>query len=330
MPTVQKDCPGSCGMEPEELRRRTRQPQDSELEPFSMKGRLPWKPPFARGLWGSRTGASAAAWTGLVTILLGLSGLAGCADNPLVLQSKVNQFEQQQLALTRQQEQLQARSAALDQGNQELQALVAQSRQQADLLEKQLQATREQLRSATAQLAEVREERQSADNQVKALQASLRQRGSVLITPNTSGLGELPQISLPGVDVRRDGEVIRVELSGARMFESGDARLRPGAEETLAGVAAELAKLYPRQIIGVEGHTDPDPAVGGGWRSNHQLSAARAMAVYDVLASRTALEPRQLFVVGHGPNHPVVSNASDAGKQRNRRVELVVYPEQTR
>jgi flagellar motor protein MotB len=274
--------------------------------------------------------SSAAAWTGLVTILLGLSGLAGCADNPLVLQGKLNQFEQQQVALTRQQEQLQARSAALDQNNQELEALVAQSRQQADLLEKQLQATREQLRSATAQLAEVREERQSADNQVKALQASLRQRGSVLITPNTSGLSELPQIGLPGVEVRRDGEVIRVELSGARMFESGDARLRPGAEETLAGVAAELARLYPRQIIGVEGHTDTDPVVGGGWRSNHQLSTARAMAVYDVLASRTALEPRQLFVVGHGPNHPVVSNASDAGKQRNRRVELVVYPEQTR
>lgn len=259
-----------------------------------------------------------------------LAGMFGCADNPLVLQGRLNQFEQQQVALSRQQEQLQSRSAALDQSNQELQALVAQSRQQADLLEKQLDATREQLRVATAQLAETREERQSADNQVKALQASLRQRGSVLITPNTSVLEALPQMDLPEVEVRRDGEVIRVELSGTRMFESGDARLRPGAEETLAGVAAELAELYPRQIIGVEGHTDTDPIAGGGWRSNHQLSAARAMAVYDVLATRTALEPKQLFVVGHGPNHPVVSNATEAGRQRNRRVELVVYPEQTR
>ncbi len=275
------------------------------------------------------------AWPSLARIgigftLLGAAGLLGCADNPMVLQSKVHQFEQQQVALSRQQEQLQARSGALDQSNQELQALTAQARQEADLLEKQLEATREQLRSATAQLAEAREERLSADNQVKALQASLRQRGSVLITPNTSELESLPQIALPGVEVRRDGEVIRVELSGARMFESGDARLRPGAEETLAGVAAELAKLYPRQIIGVEGHTDSDPIGGGGWRSNHQLSAARAMAVYDVLATRTALEPKQLFVVGHGPNHPVVSNATEAGKQRNRRVELVVYPDQAR
>ncbi len=277
--------------------------------------RLAW-PPLAR------MGAGLA--------LLGVTGLLGCADNPMVLQSRLHQFEQQQVALGRQQEQLQARSAALDQSNQELQAMMAQARQEADLLEKQLQATREQLRTATAQLAAAREERLSADNQVKALQASIRQRGSVLITPNTSVLDTLPQINLPGVEVRRDSEVVRVELSGARMFESGDARLRPGAEETLAGVAAELARLYPRQIIGVEGHTDSDPIAGGGWRSNHQLSAARAMAVYDVLASRTALEPKQLFVVGHGSNHPVVSNATEAGKQRNRRVELVVYPEQTR
>ncbi len=307
MPTLYGDCTGILGAPPN---------KGSELP-----GR-PRKPPEpARFPSGGFS---------MITIVIILAGLFGCADNPLVLQSKLNQFEQQQVALSRQQEQMQARSAALDQSNQELQALVAQSRQQADLLEKQLDATREQLRVATTQLAEAREERQSADSQVKALQASLRQRGSVLITPNTSVLEALPQINLPGVEVRRDGEVIRVELSGTRMFESGDARLRPGAEETLAGVAAELAKLYPRQIIGVEGHTDTDPIAGGGWRSNHQLSTARAMAVYDVLATRTALEPKQLFVVGHGPNHPVVSNATEAGKQRNRRVELVVYPEQTR
>jgi len=265
---------------------------------------------------------------GIGVTLCALVGLLGCADNPMVLQGRLHQFEQQQVALSRQQEQLQARAAALDQSNQELQTLAAQSRQEADLLEKQLQATREQLRSASARLAEVREERQSAENQVQSLQASLRQRGSVLITPNTSALEDVPQIKLPGVEVRRDGDVIRVELAGGRMFESGDARLRAGAEETLAEAAAELARLYPRQIIGVEGHTDSDPIAGGGWRSNHQLSTARAMAVYDVLSTRTALEPQQLFVVGHGPNHPVVSNATEAGKQRNRRVELVVYPEQ--
>ena len=55
---------------------------------------------------------------------------------------------------------------------------------------------------------------------------------------------------------------------------------------------------------------------------------ARASAVFDFLCGRTSLKAGQLFVVAHGPNHPVVSNATAAGRARNRRIELVVYPEQ--
>ena len=50
------------------------------------------------------------------------------------------------------------------------------------------------------------------------------------------------------------------------------------------------------------------------------------MTVYDVLVGRTRLQGNQLFIVGHGANHPIVSNATLEGKRRNRRVELVVIP----
>jgi outer membrane protein OmpA-like peptidoglycan-associated protein len=43
--------------------------------------------------------------------------------------------------------------------------------------------------------------------------------------------------------------------------------------------------------------------------------------------NQSQINPAQLFLAGHGPNHPVVSNATPAGKDRNRRVELVIYPE---
>ena len=52
------------------------------------------------------------------------------------------------------------------------------------------------------------------------------------------------------------------------------------------------------------------------------------MTVYDYLTQRGLFRAEQLFVGGFGANHPVVSNATPAGKERNRRVELVVYPEQ--
>ena len=56
-------------------------------------------------------------------------------------------------------------------------------------------------------------------------------------------------------------------------------------------------------------------------------SLARAQAVFEYLVARSRLRPNQLFVVGHGGNHPVVSNATTAGKLHNRRVELAIYPD---
>jgi chemotaxis protein MotB len=258
--------------------------------------------------------------------LIALS-VAGCADNAMVLKGRLGQAEQQQLASSRQNQQLQDRVNALDRDNQEMGTLLAQARQQAKVSEDQLAALREQLRSVTTQLTQTRTEKENTDKRVQAMTASMQRQGGVSISPNNSFLQTLPAINLAGVFVRRDGDVIRIELPGNSLFESGSARLRPGAANLISDVAAELVRTYPDQIVGVEGHTDNDPIAGNQWRNNHELSVARAMTVYDVLVSRTRLQGNQLFVVGHGSNHPVVSNATVEGKQRNRRVELVVYPE---
>jgi chemotaxis protein MotB len=252
---------------------------------------------------------------------------AGCADNPMVLKGKLSQAEQQQVAMQRQYQQLQDRATALDRDNQEMHTLLAQTRQETKVSEDQLAALRDQLRSVTSQLAQARAEKENTDKRVQAMTASMQRQGGVTINPNNSFAQTLPAINIPGVFVRRDGDVIRVELSGNSLFEPGSARLRPGAANLIGDVAAEIARSYPDQIIGVEGHTDNDPVGGPQWRNNHELSIARAMSVYDVLVNRTRLQGNQLFVVGHGSNHPIVSNATLEGKQRNRRIELVVYPD---
>jgi len=256
-----------------------------------------------------------------------LLALAGCAENSMVLKGQITKLQEQQLAMSRQNQLFQGRANALDKDNQELESLLAQTRQQNKVIEDQYAAVRDQLRGVTAKLTEVSDERDSSDKKVQALTASMQRRGSVSITPNNSLLQTLPAINLPEVYVRRDGDLIRVELPGSRLFESGGARLLPAATSLITDVAAQILASYPDQIIGVEGHTDTDPVTGRQWRNNHELSVARAMAVYDTLVSRTRYRAEQLFVVGHGPNHPVVSNATPEGKKRNRRVELVVYPE---
>ncbi len=267
-------------------------------------------------------------WLPAIAIVL-MATVAGCAENSFVLKGQVDRLQQQQLATSRQAQELQARAGGLDRDNQELGSLLAQARQQNKVLEDQLTVTRDQLGSVTSQLAQLRQEKTSLEQKAQTLTASMHRQGGVTINPNNSFLENLPTINYPDVVVRRDGDVIRIALPGRIVFEEGTARLRPGGARLLTDVAGEIYRVYPDQMVGIEGHMDGDPTAAQ-WRGSQQLSLSRAATVYDVLTTQTRLQPRQLFVVGHGANHPLVSNATPTGRQRNRRVELVVYPDRAR
>ncbi len=254
--------------------------------------------------------------------------LAGCvADNPMVLKGKLNQSEQQQAMLSRQLQQLQDRANALDRDNQEKDTLLAQARQQTKVSEDQLAAIRDQLRSVTTQLAQIRADKEGSDKRAQAFAASLQRQGGVSIDANNSFLQTLPASNIAGVFVRRDGDVIRIALPSQVLFEPGGAQLRPGAANLVTDVAAEIVRTYPDQLICIEGHTDNDPVANSQWQNNHALSVNRALTVYDVLVSRTRLQSNQLSVMGQGPNRPMFANGTPEGKQRNQRIELVIYPE---
>jgi len=265
-----------------------------------------------------------------ILFALAALALAGCQQNPFASTQPPPPSpyqQQQQVAMLQQQQTLQSRTSALDLDNQDLQAKLAQAQQQSHLLQDQLAVTREQLNSTTQQLTQSREVQQSTEQQSQALAANMQKRRIAEVSANNSLARNMPTFNIPGVEVRQDGDVVRVELSADRLFNPGTAQIRQDAVPMLDSVANELQRTYPTQIIGVEGHTDSDPPQQGTWMSNHQISIARAGAVFDYLTTRGHMRPQQLFLVGHGANHPVVSNASLQGKARNRRVELVVYPD---
>jgi flagellar motor protein MotB len=270
----------------------------------------------------SRLAWMPSCWVGLLMVLL-----AGCAENPMVLKGRISTLEQQQVTLNRQNQQLQDRATALDRDNQELSTLLAQSRQQTKVTEDQLNAMRDSLRSVTGQLAQIRADKEGSDKRVQAMTTAMQRNGGVTIGANNSLLQTLPATNVPGVLVRNDGNVIRIEVPSRLLFETGNARLLPGAANLICDVAAEIVRVYPDQIVGIEGYTDNDPVAGTQWQGNQELSVGRAMSVYDVLVNRTRLERRQLFTVGKGAMNPIMSNGSPEGKQRNQRVELVIYPE---
>lgn len=255
--------------------------------------------------------------------------LVGCADNPMVLQSQLQTLQQQQMTLAQENQELRGRAATLDRDNQELEQMLAQQRQKGLVNEEQVAALRDQLRSTTAQLAQVKQQSEELSQQAETMMASTRKRVGTSITANSSLRRNLPAINIKDIEVRNDGDVVRIELPGDKLFMTGAAQLQPGASQMIETVTQEITQVYPNHFIGIEGHTDSDPINGAAWANNHQLSVARAMTVYNLLTTRTMIKPDQLFVVGHGSNHPVVSNATPEGKARNRRVELVIYPERT-
>ena len=203
----------------------------------------------------------------------------------------------------------------------QLEASLTRSRQETQLLQEEIGVLREQLASTSSQLAQARAT-------VPPPPPPPGGPAGMATTPATMQ-SALAQLSLPGVESRIDGGVVRLDIPADRLFEEGGASLVPGGAAILTQVAGELDRLFPGHFVGIEGHVDTAPAEAGSWGSAHQLTAARSATVFDFLTSHTRMHAGQMFLVAHGPNHPLVSNATAAGRARNRRIELVVYPERT-
>lgn len=101
-------------------------------------------------------------------------------------------------------------------------------------------------------------------------------------------------------------------------FETGSANLAPGSEAQVGNIAAIL-KCYPNVALKFGGYTDNtgDPA------ANQHLSQARAEAARQAVISQ-GIEPSRITAEGYGQDHPIASNATDDGRQRNRRIDVLV------
>lgn len=109
------------------------------------------------------------------------------------------------------------------------------------------------------------------------------------------------------------------------LFDSGKADLRKESLPILDKVVRVLKEEVPYNNIGIEGHTDNEPIKYSKWKSNWELSVQRALSVLHYLESK-GIDPKRLFASGYGEYRPVASNDTPEGRQRNRRVEIVILP----
>ena len=164
----------------------------------------------------------------------------------------------------------------------------------------------EELSSELERLAQLREQEKSQFEEMKReLQKKLK-----------------GQVSL---DIDERGLVIT--LADNILFDSGKARVKEDAYPVLNKIITVIDDKAPDKNIGIEGHTDNVPIMHSSWKSNRELSTARANNVYHYLVDEGGLSPSRLTTIGYSEFKPVATNDTAEGRAKNRRVEIVILPQ---
>jgi outer membrane protein OmpA-like peptidoglycan-associated protein len=175
------------------------------------------------------------------------------------------------------------------------------------------EATRLEAENARAQAEQARRDAEARAAEAQRLAAQSEQEKSELRARIREQLNVI-------LETRETARGLIVNLSDV-LFDTGSANLKPGAREKLARVSGILSS-HPGLKLEVEGHTDSV----GTEEYNQQLSERRAEAVRSYLVQQR-IDPGSVVTLGHGESQPVASNETAAGRQQNRRVEIIVSGE---
>jgi outer membrane protein OmpA-like peptidoglycan-associated protein len=195
---------------------------------------------------------------------------------------------------------------AAEQARLEAEQAAQQAAQDRAAAQQQLQASQQQQQALSAQAEQARLQAQQSDQaRIQAVQQAEQQRQRLL--------AQLNQV----LQTRDSARGLIVNMSDV-LFDLNKATLRPGAKLRLAKVAG-IILAYPDLRLEIDGFTDNT----GTAQYNQVLSEKRAATVQDFLVSQ-GVTSNNVNIKGFGQQNPVATNATAAGRQMNRRVELVV------
>ena len=198
-----------------------------------------------------------------------------------------------------------------------------------ELLNQQIAAMRRQLQTLNALLSDAETKNRASEAQVadlgRRLNSALAQRVQELTRYRSEFFGRLRQILSQRSDILVVGD--RFVFQAEVLFEKGRAELNAEGQaemQKLAEAVRQLESEIPPDIawvLRVDGHTDADPIQSAQFRSNWELSAARAIAVVNFLIAN-GVSPQHLVAAGFGEFQPIDPGSTEEAKSRNRRIEL--------
>ena len=220
---------------------------------------------------------------------------------------------------------------------------------------------KEQLAAATARVTSLEERLRQQEKSTKALQQSL-DRSLNNASKNSSNIDKLvDQVSesnkyirhlvdvksksdslnlvlsnsltrslsreeLKEVDVQVLKGVVYISLNDNMLYKSGSYEISDRAGTTLSKIA-KIIKDYKDYSVLIEGNTDNVPISRENIRNNWDLSCLRASSVVQALQTKYGVDPKRLTAGGRGEYNPLQPNTTEAGKQRNRRTQIIITPQ---
>lgn len=183
-----------------------------------------------------------------------------------------------------------------------------------DQAERGLSSTRAERDRLDQERAQALKDKESAIQELERVKGELK----------NSLVGEL---SSGDVGIERRGQELVVDVADKVLFEVGDAEVSDRGKDVLKRVAQALAKRT-EHVVQVRGHTDnaaiTSPTTRERFPTNWELSTARATNVVRFLQDSGRIAGQRLMAAGFAQYQPVGSNATDAGRRKNRRIEIVL------
>ncbi len=203
-----------------------------------------------------------------------------------------------------------AKIAELEMRQEKLEAELAESKAALSMYESKTGGLEKALKATKSELAALRKQRIQAEKRLAQYRNLAKKLASMVASGKLS------------VKIR-NGKMV-IELANAVLFKSGKANLKKDGENALGELASVLSSIKNRNFL-VSGHTDNVPMRSGKFKSNWDLSTARAVNVVTFLQD-SGVSPKVMAAAGYGEYDPVASNENAEGKALNRRIEIVLMP----
>jgi len=266
-------------------------------------------------------------WTVFPVAVIAAAALAGC-----VSQKKYKELQSRY-------SQLQTKTHELNAQNQECQSNLSSAKSRVNSLEEQiaaeranvaaLQAALDKCLTSTSQgnvnIAKLVDEIKASNQYIQHLIAAKNKSDSLNMVLTNNLTRSLSREELKDVDVQVLKGVVYISLADNMLYKSGSYEISDQAGATLSKIA-KIIKDYRDYEVLIEGNTDTVPISRPNIRNNWDLSTLRASSVVQSLQNDYGVDPKRLTAGGRGEYNPVASNATESGRMRNRRTQIIITP----